>query len=104
MELVLGQFGFVRWWAVLIPQRIWLWGKRVIWLVGDAFAVQAMVTHWGQAIFQDPTWQGRIIGILIRTVRIVIGLFAQGITVLLVIAALAAWYLFPLVALFKVIV
>lgn len=71
-------------------------------LVGDAFAVKQMLQHINEPIFQDPTWQGRMIGIGIRIMRIIIGLFAEGVATVVMGMALAFWYLFPLLALWGI--
>lgn len=102
MNLLTGQFGFLRWWTVLLPQAIIAKGRRSVSLVGDAFAVKQMLQHINEPIFQDPTWQGRLIGIGIRIMRIVIGLLAEGVTTLALGALLVLWYLFPLIALWGI--
>lgn len=98
MGLITGQFGFFNWWARLTPLRIIEWGKGLVSIVADVFAIKAMSTHLGEAIFQDPTWQGRMIGILIRLARIGIGTLAEIVTLLLVGLVLIGWYILPVVA------
>lgn len=98
MELIVGQHGFLRWWAVGFPTRIVAWGHDVVNTVADTFAIKAMASHLGDAIFQDPTWQGRLIGIFIRLFRITVGGFAELLTILMVGFVLTAWYALPVVA------
>lgn len=99
MSLLTGRYGFLHWWAVLVPTQIVEQGKQSIASVGDAFAMKAMLQHMGEPIFQDPTWQGRLIGIGIRIIRVGIGLFAEMLTFIAVGVVLLVWYLFPLIAL-----
>ncbi len=103
MALIVGKFGFFNWWLVLFPLRIVEWGKGLVSVVTDVFAIKAMASHLGEAIFQDPTWQGRMIGILIRFVRIGTGAFAVILTTLLAGCVLIGWYLLPVVALLGVV-
>ena len=103
MGLITGQYGFFNWWLRLFPLRIVEWGKGLVSIVADVFAIKAMSTHLGEAIFQDPTWQGRMIGILIRLARIGTGAFAEMLTLLLVGLVLVGWYILPLVALVGVV-
>ncbi len=98
MGLIAGQFGFINWWARLFPLRIIEWGKGLVALVADVFAVKAMATHLGEAIFQDPTWQGRLIGVAIRLARIGVGAFAELTTIIFVGCVLIGWYVLPLIA------
>ncbi len=98
MGLLYGEHGFLQWWAVRIPSQIVAMGKRMVFLVGDVFAIQSMVQHITEPIFQDPTWQGRLIGIAIRVSRIVIGLLGQLFAIVFTIVLLVLWYGFPLLA------
>ncbi len=103
LSLIVGESGFVRWWGVIIPKRIWRAGLELIGLVGDVFAIQAMSHHLGEAIFQDPTWQGRLIGIFIRLIRIIIGLFGEAMVFLFLAVTLSLWYVLPFFFIFEVI-
>jgi len=103
MELIAGQFGFFRWWMVQFPLRIVEGGKKWAALVADVFAIKPMLQHLGESIFQDPTWQGRLIGIAIRLGRIGIGLFAQLMVFVVTGAVLILWYLLPILALWGII-
>ena len=79
-----------------------IWRKGYIWVqtVGSIFGVKEMAEHLGQPIFQDPTWQGRLIGIGIRIIRLLVGLFAEGLFLLAVLVCVLAWYILPFVALY----
>lgn len=103
MELLTGQFGFVMWWAVMVPGRLWRAGDKWIKTAGEIFAVKEMVQHLGEPIFQDPTWQGRLIGIVIRLIRLVVGLVGQFLFLCAVVVVIGLWYLFPLLAIYEVV-
>lgn len=103
MDLIIGQHGFFNWWAALMPAKIVDGGRNIMNLVADAFAVKAMATHINEPIFQDPTWQGRLIGIGIRIIRIICGLFAQFLVLLATGFAVLLWYVFPILALWGII-
>lgn len=61
-----------------------------------------MAEHINEAIFQDPTWQGRLIGIFIRIFRIFLGLIVLAILSAIVVAVIASWYALPFFAVWMV--
>ncbi len=101
MDVLFGEFGFVRWWTVRFPEQIYAFGKRTVGLVGDAFGVKSMLEHITEPIFQDRTWQGRIIGVAIRSLRVLLGLFVEGLFVVFFGLLIVLWYLFPFIAIWK---
>ncbi|MFA6082522.1 MAG: hypothetical protein WC773_03890 [Patescibacteria group bacterium] len=103
MGLIVGPNSFISWWVFAVPKRLYLWGMRVVGMVGDTFAVKQMATHIGEPIFQDPTWQGRLIGIFIRFFRLIVGLLLEGVFFVLVCAVVIGWYLLPFLAVYEVI-
>lgn len=79
-----------------------IWRKAYMWVqtVGNVFGVKEMAEHIGQPIFQDPTWQGRLIGIGIRIVRLLVGLFAEGLFLMVAVVLVVAWFALPFVAIY----
>lgn len=71
-------------------------------MVADTFAIRSMAEHINEAIFQDPTWQGRLIGIFIRIFRIFLGLIVLAILSAIVAAVIASWYALPFFAVWMV--
>lgn len=98
--LLFGQFGFVHWWVIGIPTALWRRGYIWIQTVGNVFAVKDMAQHLGEPIFQDPTWQGRLIGIFIRIFRLIVGLFAEALFTAFVLILILVWYVLPFAAMY----
>jgi hypothetical protein len=90
------------WWAWNLPKRLVLAGKNFLSIVADTFAIKSMATHINEAIFQDPTWQGRLIGIFIRIFRIFLGLIVLAILLVIVATAVATWYALPFFAIWMI--
>jgi len=86
-----------------MPKRLVLAGKNFLSMVADTFAIKSMTEHIGEAIFQDPTWQGRLIGIFIRIFRIFLGLIVEAILALAVLCVIMAWYALPFFAFWMVV-
>lgn len=102
MELIIGKYGFISWWAFIMPQRLWDAGYKFMQTAADIFAIKEMAQHIGESIFQDPTWQGRLIGIGIRIMRIIFGVFAESIFVIMTLSVVVLWYMFPIIAVYGV--
>jgi hypothetical protein len=91
------------WWAWNLPKRLVLAGKNFLTIIADTFAIKSMATHINEAIFQDPTWQGRLIGIFIRIFRIFLGLLVLAILAVLAVVLILVWYVLPFFAIWMII-
>lgn len=67
-------------------------------VLDGTFAIADTWRNLGRPLFQDYTWQGRIIGFFLRLARIGVGLFVYLLAALLYAAAYLIWLVFPLVA------
>lgn len=61
------------------------------------FAVGATWRHIGKPLFQDYTWQGRVIGVFLRIARIIAGYVTFFFAATLYVVAYIFWLLFPLI-------
>lgn len=52
--------------------------KRSLSILEGTIAVSETIRNLGKPLFQDYTWQGRLIGFFLRLFRIVFGLIAYG--------------------------
>ncbi|MBU0647727.1 hypothetical protein KJ855_00950 [Patescibacteria group bacterium] len=71
-------------------------------LVSEMFAVQIMFKHITEPLYQDYTWQGRIIGFMVRSGRIILGVIVELIVILFLGVILLLWLFLPLIILGKV--
>ena len=87
----------LRLWYVKSPSRAWELYLRTLGEVEISVGVRDMLRNLGRPLFQDYTWQGRLIGLLIRLVRIAVGLLVYALIALLYLALYAVWLAFPLI-------
>ncbi len=83
---------------------LWFWRKaiEIISNFEATFAVRLMFKHITEPIFQDYTRAGRLLGILIRLLRIVVGLlFYLAIIIIFSIMAII-WVLLPIFAVWQI--
>lgn len=83
---------------------LWFWHKaiEIIDNFEATFAVRLMFKHITEPIFQDYTRAGRILGILIRLLRIMVGLlFYLAIIILFSILA-TTWAILPIFAIWQI--
>lgn len=83
-------------WYVSSPNAAWQFYLRTVGALEGSVGVRDMLRNIRRPLFQDYTWQGRLIGLLIRLVRI-----AAGLVLYLFVAVLGAvlylvWLAFPL--------
>ncbi|MEZ0286393.1 MAG: hypothetical protein ACAH35_00980, partial [Candidatus Paceibacterota bacterium] len=67
------------------------------------FAVVDTWRNMGRPLFQDYTWQGRIIGVFLRLARIMAGLFVFVLAALLYAFFYLLWLLFPVICVASII-
>lgn len=94
--------GFFKFWYIFGPVWFWQENWRVIGNFESVFATRAMLQHISEPIFQDYTRAGRIIGVLVRILRTVIGLvFYAGVIIVFIIIA-SLWLIAPPFAFWQV--
>ena len=82
----------------------WFWHKaiEIISNFEATFAVRLMLKHITEPIFQDYTRAGRILGILIRLLRIVVGLLFYLAIIILFSVLATVWAILPILAIWQV--
>lgn len=65
----------------------------------NSLAVRATARNITKPLFQDYTYQGRIIGVLIRSARITLGFFVYILVVLVFVASFLFWISLPFLCL-----
>ncbi|MFA4930819.1 MAG: hypothetical protein WC570_03090 [Patescibacteria group bacterium] len=72
-------------------------------MVSEIFAIQIMIKHLFEPLYQDYTYSGRAIGFLIRGGRIIIGAIVELILLIVLGLVLILWVLLPVIIVFKII-
>ena len=68
-------------------------------ILDGTFAIGDTWRNIGRPVFQDYTWQGRIIGVFLRLARIGLGYFTYFVAALLYVSVYIIWLLFPVICL-----
>jgi hypothetical protein len=69
----------------------------------DQISIQETLKHMNQPLFQDYTYQGRLIGIALRLVRIGVGVFALILLTLAYLFFYIFWLFFPIICVVSII-
>lgn len=79
----------------------WVYNRflQTIRTLDGHLAVREMVHNITRPLFQDYGWQGRLIGLLLRSARIIFSVFLYFLTFLVYLGAYAVWLLFPIICL-----
>lgn len=95
---ILGIQGFFVFWFIKGP--FWFWQRCLITLENfeGIFAVRLMLKHIAEPIFQDYSRAGRMIGVLIRLLRIVVGIIFYLAIILIFIFLAIIWLILPFFA------
>ncbi len=72
-------------------------------LIAGVFDIQMMIKHISEPLYQDYSYQGRAIGFIVRSGRILLGLFTQLILMIILGIMMVIWLLLPLVIIVKII-
>ena len=65
-----------------------------------SLALRVTVRHFFEPLYKDYTFVGRLLGVIFRTGRIVIGLFAYLVIAACFLVAYAVWLLIPFITLY----
>jgi hypothetical protein len=93
---------FARWYYVTTTKSLLEVLLDLFGLVSSVFAIRIMWQHISEPMYQDYTWQGRVIGFAIRSLRILLGLFVEGIIVLILAVVMLVWLVLPLLVVVKI--
>lgn len=74
----------------------------VFTMVSEIFAIQIMIKHLFEPLYQDYTYSGRAIGFFIRSGRIVVGAMVELILILVLGFVWLVWILLPFIIVFKI--
>lgn len=88
---------FWNYWYLQSFSRFFASLEETISTLDNTFAVKDTARNMDKPLFQDYTFQGRIIGVVLRVFRIVFGVMAFGIAGMAYIIFYLIWLLFPLI-------
>lgn len=93
---------FFKWYYMFQTRQIYAAFNDIFQLISGTFDIPMMIKHIGEPLYQDYTYQGRAIGFLIRTGRILLGLFTQFILLIILAVLMLLWLVLPVVIIFKI--
>ena len=82
-------------WYVSSPNSAWQFYLRIVGELEGSVGVRDMLRNIRQPLFQDYTWQGRLIGLIMRLARISFGLILYFLMAILGAVIFLIWLLFP---------
>lgn len=91
--------GFLIWWVSLVPMRIFRWYEEFLTGVEANLQLFANLKLWLslEPLFGDYGWKGRLVGFLLRGVRLVVTLSVYLVIIGLAITTIVGWLIvFPL--------
>jgi len=88
----------LKFWYVVSPAWFWHAAMSSIGSFDEILALRATAKNIFRPVFQDYTFQGRLIGFFLRLGRIVAGLVMYFFILLFWMILLATWLLLPLLA------
>ncbi len=82
-----------------IESAPWAWQRYlgILRTFDGTFAIKDTWRNISRPLFQDYTWQGRIIGVFLRLARIGLALFIYLLTALISVAVYLAWLVLPVI-------
>ena len=88
---------FLRWWGWEIPAGIFQSTKNALLDFDNILQFEANLRLWlaVEPLFGDYTWAGRVIGLLLRGLRVTFTLVIYAGVLLLGLAAIAGWLILP---------
>lgn len=93
---------FLTWYYVNQTKNVFAIFLGFFTYVADFFAIPMMIKHLWEPLYQDYTYSGRVIGFLIRSGRIVLGIFVQLMFIILFGFLMLVWLLLPLIIIGKI--
>ena len=90
-------YNFVIWWIVSTPVRIFKNTRSFLVTADNALELGANLRLWFavEPLFGDYNWQGRLVGFVIRSARIITTLMVYLAVLVLGIVAVLAWLALP---------
>lgn len=91
--------GFLIWWVSLIPLRIFRWFEEFLTGIDASLQLFANLKLWLslEPLFGDYGWKGRLVGFLLRGVRLAVTVVIYLVVIGLAVATILGWLLiFPL--------
>ena len=90
---------FLQYWYLKSFQRFRDAALSTIGAFDNTFAVKDTARNINKPLFQDYSYQGRIIGFFLRTGRILIGLVTYGLVIMAYLLLYILWLSFPFISL-----
>jgi len=90
---------FLTYWYLQSPARFYRAFLGATTTVENQMGVQDMIRNISKPLFQDYTFQGRLIGLGLRIVRILAGVILFTLTFIIYILLFLLWNLFPILCL-----
>lgn len=100
MILLKNIYKFLLWWFWKIPKNIAIIFSRILVLVNSEASFLLNVKMLFVPLFGDYTWVGRIMGIIYRIVKIVLGLVLLTFLAVLGVFVFSSWYISTFVAIY----
>lgn len=97
-----GFMGFFKFWYIAGPVWFWRQNWQMIGNFESVFATRAMLQHISEPIFQDYTRAGRVIGVVVRILRTILGLIFYVVVMAIFTIAAAIWLIAPPFAMWQV--
>jgi hypothetical protein len=93
---------FFKWYYQIQTRQIYDAFSGVFQQVAGLFDIPMMIKHITEPLYQDYSYQGRAIGFLIRSGRILLGLFIQLVLIIILGILMLLWVLLPAVIAVKI--
>jgi len=107
LYLILGFFGlflnFLRHWYLDSFYFVWQAYIGALRRWDRIFAVSITIRYWFKPLYQDYTFLGRILGFILRTIRIIIGGFGCLVLSIIFLALYTLWLMVPILLLTRAI-
>ena len=85
---------FIIWWIARVPAKIAMSGLRLLIALDSSLALKANLVLWLklEPVFGEYGWQGRLIGVFLRGIRLLVSLFAYLLVIGGTVVCLLVWY------------
>lgn len=94
---------FIRYWYLESPARFYAAFLAVCQMFEDTLAVKDTIRNITKPLFQDYTYQGRLIGFMLRLARIGLGVFIFTLLGFAYLFLFVGWILFPILCLLSLV-
>jgi hypothetical protein len=94
---------FLAYWYAQSPARFLEAAKHGIGTLDGQFAVQDTLRNLNKPLFQDYTYQGRILGVVFRIGRVGLALVIYTVAAAAYLAAFILWLLFPFLCIISIV-